>query len=375
MSMYQVEDLVELSICRLTGSSTDLNELRNDIYSLYRFQDMFDCSFTNLRVLRQLIDCGYTTLHNLEDHPLYPEMREEFEAIRAHDFEYTPGAEGGYWCSTMNDGQGNDVVLGKLCCDYGSALWEEMVAAGKITGDEANPLAPPDFYALVLRVVQQAEACGDIFLMSQWYIYLPILTAMSEDEPFATPEIQAELQKILCKPEVFFMLEDELRPIPDETEWEEEESQVAQWYAPYYEWKKAVAADSSVLFERITELYDQEKYDQVFELVNRGIAFDPTDGALRLFKAYSLIMLQAQHKLPLDENVIRESINFLQEVTAYPEAADEIAYFCFFMAVGHLILGEYLEAEEALKQADLSFEEDEKLISFYQEMEKQWKCI
>lgn len=68
MSMHEFEDLVEMSVLCLAQSKTkDSHALRSLFWNLFRFQEQWDTSFTQLRVLGILIEHKYLYKFELTD--------------------------------------------------------------------------------------------------------------------------------------------------------------------------------------------------------------------------------------------------------------------------------------------------------------------
>lgn len=113
MSMHQIEDFIETSIQAVAFSQLSKQEKRNIIHTLFEMESYGDCSFTNLRSLDLLVDCGYTFLFDTEQIP-----------------EQSNSQEDSYF----------DDESKKHCVDSGSETWQEMVRIGTITGEQAIPV-------------------------------------------------------------------------------------------------------------------------------------------------------------------------------------------------------------------------------------------
>lgn len=60
MSMHEIEDYIEEAIRVVSRSDMPVSEKRSMIYSLLRLEEYGDCGFTNLRTLKEMMDCQYT---------------------------------------------------------------------------------------------------------------------------------------------------------------------------------------------------------------------------------------------------------------------------------------------------------------------------
>ena len=58
--MHEIEDYIEEAIRAVSRSDMPVSEKRNMIYSLLRLEEYGDCGFTNLRTLKEMMDCQYT---------------------------------------------------------------------------------------------------------------------------------------------------------------------------------------------------------------------------------------------------------------------------------------------------------------------------
>lgn len=89
MSMWEIEALIEDSI-NLVGETEETNEEKIKLIgNLYAIQKLFDCSFTNFRVMDVLLKTGYTKTINYTEYPDYPGNEAFFEAlIQKDDIEY-----------------------------------------------------------------------------------------------------------------------------------------------------------------------------------------------------------------------------------------------------------------------------------------------
>ncbi|MEU0540391.1 hypothetical protein ABZ319_11005 [Nocardia sp. NPDC005978] len=166
MSLHVVEDLIEQSIRLLhVASPKDDRRVRERIATLYRYQDVYDCSFTHFRLLDILLERGFTHRFELRQHPEYSgradyfEQLTEFTALAEIDPEEDPSG----W---LEDGY---VDPPHLYCDAGTALWRTMIQSGQITGSDAEPLAPAPLAEVVHEVVRAAEHAGDVETIALWH--------------------------------------------------------------------------------------------------------------------------------------------------------------------------------------------------------------
>ncbi len=90
MSYHQVEDIIEDAINLLDRADLLANKKRDLIYSLYRFHDMHDTSFTRFRVLSVLEDCHYAYQLPIEKHPNYLSHKTAFNTFDIDTSDWIP---------------------------------------------------------------------------------------------------------------------------------------------------------------------------------------------------------------------------------------------------------------------------------------------
>lgn len=199
MGMYEIEDVVEKSILCLDKSNLSSMDIRDLIYNLYEFQKDWDAEFTNFRIPKILLAHQYMFAFRLEEHPFYEQNKKDFEVIRKQEFAFLAfDSSGGYWCRNYRDKNGEKVPFERLCCDAGSVLWSEFVAAGKIRGEGAIVPKDLEFSEMILTVVKEAMKQKDYKLLALWYLVCFLLT---DDE--LTEDLAKELEKFLCIQRVF----------------------------------------------------------------------------------------------------------------------------------------------------------------------------
>lgn len=137
MSMHEIEDYIEEAIRAVSRSDMPVSEKRNMIYSLLRLEEYGDCGFTNLRTLKEMMDCQYTFVFDKTE--MY-----DYEANRGYydDLSKKGGcSQGAPYTLVARDAVTNEWVKhgDKVCIDSGSDAWRGMVAAGAITGRGRGP--------------------------------------------------------------------------------------------------------------------------------------------------------------------------------------------------------------------------------------------
>lgn len=181
MSMPNVSDLVENSLERIDQTVGDDADFWGAAARLYEFEQQYSERPTYFRLMDLLERRGYFLTVPVSDHPDYEEHRETLE--RDEPTSVTPILRdpGSSW-----DEETNPVVAyrrdGDLYVERGGELWEALVDAGTLAGEEAQPPADTSLHEAVARVVDAAAEEGDEQLMSKWYAALGFYLAMEAGE-------------------------------------------------------------------------------------------------------------------------------------------------------------------------------------------------
>ncbi|WP_158563333.1 tetratricopeptide repeat protein [Chitinophaga silvatica] len=188
MSMYEAESLVELSVYALDKSEDAELDRRSLIYNLYQLQQQFDTGFTHFRVMDILIKYHYVYTFPITSHPEYAKHKPWFDRLaaekkfsfiflsplEAYDTDNNPVA--GY---ANYDHTTQQYIL---YCDAGSILWEQMVANGTITGNDAIAPEEMNIFSVAHEIAELAGEQKDITLLGNWYQLLPYIVMMEDQE-------------------------------------------------------------------------------------------------------------------------------------------------------------------------------------------------
>lgn len=137
MSMHEIEDYIEEAIRVVSRSDMPVSEKRSMIYSLLRLEEYGDCGFTNLRTLKEMMDCQYTFVFDKTE--MY-----DYEANRGYydDLSKKGGcSQGAPYTLVARDAVTNEWVKhgDKVCIDSGSDAWRGMVAAAASPCPHTDP--------------------------------------------------------------------------------------------------------------------------------------------------------------------------------------------------------------------------------------------
>lgn len=247
MSMYSIEDLVELSVITVSEApSIDKSLARSICFSLYRLQDQFDCSYTIFRVPNELKKLGY--LYAIPVNKLPEEEREEaLELIEDFDGEGGDSDEEVGEGDFLSDDESYIDCENEICyVTAGSDLWEKLMEEGIIPKSEKSGFKHIDLLDLAEQIISLASAKlakgnkEEADILGMWYMFLP--TFCSEIEPEDGEYDQEKIDmllKTLAIPEVFEAAEGyeddpSLSVYPDDAE---DTDNFSEWFTPYLEWK------------------------------------------------------------------------------------------------------------------------------------------
>ena len=165
MSQYEIEDAVEASLRALDvllGQTPEANrEFRDLACSLYAFEGLFDCSYTQLRVEEILRRRGFLVAMALAEHP------------RAEEIAHA-ALDGDGWLE-LEDGAPALLKEGVLFFEAGSSLWSSLVEAARIPAEQASAPQAVPLLQVVERVLAAPVSAPDaLYLARAWYTLLPI---------------------------------------------------------------------------------------------------------------------------------------------------------------------------------------------------------
>lgn len=228
--MHEIESLIEYSVKTVATTSPVLSLARDICFSLYKLQDKFDCGYTVLRVQEELKRLGYLYL-------LSPELLPEMEQNKASMLM----KEGGF----IDEDTYFDCLSGVCYVTAGSELWKKLLRMDilpKKTKAEIRDLSLLELMETIIPLASKQFAKGDpvgVDTLGLWYGLFPVICLVTGfDEESETERIQ-NLLRLLAIPEAFRAAESYVREV-DFDDWgdENELSFLAEWRAPYKEWKE-----------------------------------------------------------------------------------------------------------------------------------------
>ncbi|MGR3807123.1 hypothetical protein [Pasteurella testudinis] len=167
MSYHAVEDFVEQCVRLVAASTLSACAKRRLFYHLYHLQNSFDCSYTVLRCLPELMQYGFIRKLPLAQHPDFHRYPDYFAAHAAVDST---------WLAADVANPTDEAVFSLfengahwILPQFGSHLWTRLYADGVI--DEAGEtLATLPLAELILQIVQLAHSAQDEILMKEAYL-------------------------------------------------------------------------------------------------------------------------------------------------------------------------------------------------------------
>ena len=158
MSMHEIEDYIEEAIRVVSRSDMPVSEKRSMIYSLLRLEEYGDCGFTNLRTLKEMMDCQYTFV---------------FDKTEMYDFE----ANRGYYDDLSKKGgcsQGAPYTL--VARDAVTHEWVKAIA-----GEGAAPVERLENLDVLRKVKKLWGPMDDYFMQAHGGLFL--LSGAIDDLP------------------------------------------------------------------------------------------------------------------------------------------------------------------------------------------------
>jgi hypothetical protein len=146
--MWEIEALIENAVQLISKSEKNNLRKRSIIWNLYEIQGQFDCSFTNLRVIKHLLETGYTKKMPVEEHPEFSKNTTYFEQLKTKDFEFINTKPTEKWSADNAVAAYWDKKTSFIYYDLGAPLWELL--------EEETPQELA-LYDLGLEIIKEAH--------------------------------------------------------------------------------------------------------------------------------------------------------------------------------------------------------------------------
>jgi len=180
--MWDIEALIESSI-RLVDKTEGTNEKKMQLIgNLYAVQEMFDCSFTNFRVMPILLKTGYTKTIDYKEHPDYKGNEDFFEKLlQKDDIEYIYKDIKKQWSHKNKMVAYLEKDTRKIYIDYGSPLRKGEPRLKKMY-----------IFDLGLHLIREAHQLQDSEMVYDWTAYLMKFGSMDIDDETTTADEMIE---------------------------------------------------------------------------------------------------------------------------------------------------------------------------------------
>lgn len=176
--MWEIEGLIEYSIRLIDKSPAPNKEKMQIIGNLYAVQEIYDCSFTNFRVMPILLNTGYTKTVDYKEHPDYNENVDFFETLlQKDDIEYVYKNIKKPWSEKNKMVAYLERDTKKLYIDYGSPLRKGEPRLKKMY-----------IYDLGMYLIREAHKLQDKEMVYEWTAYLLKFGGMDIDDEKTTEE-------------------------------------------------------------------------------------------------------------------------------------------------------------------------------------------
>ena len=184
MSMHEIEGLVEDSVLLVSKSTKPQGVKRDILYNLYRFQEMFDTSYTHFRVIAILLDLKFVYRIPINQHPDYNQQITYFNNL---DFEKTNwlSAEIGKKSELVYALKEPDGIF--LYADTGSKFWQRLCKVEIIPKTEQQAPEKIKTICLIWQLLEEANLQDNLQLVRDWYAFMinTIGIDLGEEEGFS----------------------------------------------------------------------------------------------------------------------------------------------------------------------------------------------
>lgn len=171
MKITNAADIVEDSLRLLDEASVDDGTFRAVARQLYEFSGHYESRATFFRMIEELVDRGYFLVVPVEEHPRFEEHREALESPGGSSVSPVFRDPSGEWDEETNPVVGY-ATDGELYVERGGELFDELVEAEVLEGEEAEPPGEETLFGVVAAVCEEAEQSGEMDLALRWYATL-----------------------------------------------------------------------------------------------------------------------------------------------------------------------------------------------------------
>jgi len=241
MGMHEFEDVVEASIVVLDKNTNSYSlDMRSIFGTLYRFQEMWDTGNTYFRIIDILIKHRFMYHMEVAEYPNYLNWKDIFEQFTDDFIESIVEYPDQEWHPENNPETGGYYWRGSIYFTAGSTLWQHMVDAGKLTGEDALPMQEINLLEVVKESVLAAEILGEeyLYVIEYWYALLAAYLYPWDEEPIKLRdrlqknELIQEIREVILRTEAFINEHDYgmLRRPEEDDDSDMEDNEFLQWW-------------------------------------------------------------------------------------------------------------------------------------------------
>lgn len=241
MGMHEFEDVVEASIVVLDKNTARCSlDMRSMFGSLYEFQEMWDTGNTYFRIIDILIKHRFMYYIEAVEYPDYLKYQAIFEKFEKDSIESILEYPDQEWHPQNNPETGGYYWRGSIYFIAGSRLWQCMVDAGKLTGEDALPIQEIDLLEVVKESILAAETLGEeyLYVIEYWYALLAAYLYPWDENPaelrdrLQKNELIQEIHNVILRTEAFCTEHDYgmLRRPQEDDDSDMEDNEFLQWW-------------------------------------------------------------------------------------------------------------------------------------------------
>lgn len=174
MSLHELESLVEDSTYLIDKSRGRKRTKRNKLSNLYRFESMYDTSYTHFRCIDILLKYGMTYRIPLAQHPDFALHQAEFDQWIAQKQYWLPAEIAHPDEASVYYNEEDQMVY----FDAGSAFWQRLSDLGQDFGEKPEQWAVGRTITEMMKLAVDAENSE---LFSQWLAVATFSLAIERD--------------------------------------------------------------------------------------------------------------------------------------------------------------------------------------------------
>jgi hypothetical protein len=256
MGMHEFEDLADGLIIAL--DNTKSKDLRSMYATISNFVATWDASLQHFHVLEQLLRHRFTYAFPIEDHPDYATNKIYFDNLHGYEnicrntteeWDEENNPEVGIYCNPTEEWGDYETNIpkelinkGMLYFDAGGELWQRFVAAGKLTGKDAEAPTTIPLEEIIYTALKHEE---DPQLLATCYALMPSYAITKDPNELIQNDTIRKIRDLVTSANAFHF----------ESNYPEMEDPgmaafINWWYAPQKSWLAERETDAEYWMER-----------------------------------------------------------------------------------------------------------------------------